>query len=85
MIFCVVADEGSSLTISQSEIKGNPSKDTIGIISRWADLNIRTTLIHKNSQGGVLVQSHKLNKVEVNIGRKGQLGELSDPRFIVLG
>jgi hypothetical protein len=69
MIICIVADEGSKLSISQSEIKGNMSKDTIGLICKWADVSIRTTLIHKNSQGGVLLQSHKLNKVEIKLSR----------------
>jgi hypothetical protein len=90
MISGIVAMENSSLSINSSEIKGNMSKDTIGIVSRWADLNIKSSLIHRNSLGGLLVESHQLNKVEIKLSRiinNGTvginfIGPLADPKLL---
>lgn len=37
-----------------------------GFISKWADVIINDSIIHENSKGGILIQSHKLNEISVN-------------------
>jgi hypothetical protein len=54
----IVADEGTSLVLTNTEIIGNLNHDTIGVLTKWADIKMTNCFINNHQNGGIQIQSH---------------------------
>lgn len=58
-------EKDGDLNIKNSQIKGNQSKDTIGIVCRLGTLVVENCVINNHKEGGVLVWGIKDNNSKI--------------------
>lgn len=65
----IVIDEGSSLQMSQVEIKGNKTVETVGIIIKKGNAVIKESKIQGNIMGGIAIWGLVENKISIQSSR----------------
>ena len=88
MIPAVCIDREGEVSISDSEIKGNEVKETIGILSRLGVLEIKNSLISGHKEGGIIVWGNRengttiiKNKIEKNLFGVSIMGDEFSPKI----
>lgn len=61
----IALDQDAVLRMEQCELRGNLAKATVGVLSRWADVSINNCVVYDYSEGGLIIQGHKLNHIQV--------------------
>lgn len=65
MIPAVCIDREGEVLISDSEIKGNETKETIGVLSRLGVLEIRNSVVSGHKAGGIIVWGNRENGTKI--------------------
>lgn len=65
LIPAICVEKEGELEMTDSEIKGNEEKDTVGILCRLGIVNVRNSVISDHKEGGMVVWGVKDNPSKI--------------------